>query len=295
MKKTIFLIFLSFLILNVPKSNAMDYSTYCSTITPKTTFGGNVASVSGFNSISRNIIENKIQKALKKETNSKFKVKVDNFRGTNILNGEFKNLSAVSDLVQYGGIYFSDVKINSLCDYNKVSYTDKKLLFDENLVLKYSTKITQQNLDKTLSESGYKKLIEKFNQDKVASSLFKITNAKVLIKNDRLELNYEFTPFPKTNLFDFAKNIIKPVKISMGANLKVVDNKIELCDFDLNNIKSSYYPIVNAINSFNLLKWSMPLSDDVKGKVQVENVKIENSTINIDGVVLVPKNNSART
>ena len=70
MKKVIlFLLLLSIL---SPYVFANNYELYCSNNHPLKTFNGNIASLSGFNLLTRNIAENIIQKEIKKETDSKF-------------------------------------------------------------------------------------------------------------------------------------------------------------------------------------------------------------------------------
>lgn len=287
MKKILFLSIT--LILSINSTLAKDYSQFCSTNSANKTFLGNIASISGYNSISRNIIENQIAKALKKETNSKFDVKIDSFLGTNVKNGEFKSLKANSDNIFYNGIYMSDVNIETICPYNKVDYKNKTLTFDENLALKYSASITQDDLDKLLKESSYQKIIDKMNSDSTISSLIQIKNSNIKIKDDKLEIIYNILPLAKLDTIGIFKNKIKPIKIAIGANLKVEDGNIELCDFDFNNVKAKYNNLIPIINMLNPLSFEMDFDKNIKGEMDVENVKIANSKIQLEGTVLIPK------
>ncbi len=287
MKKILFLSIT--LILSINSTLAKDYSQFCSTNSANKTFLGNIASISGYNSISRNIIENQIAKALKKETNSKFDVKIDSFLGTNVKNGEFKSLKANSDNIFYNGIYMSDVNIETICPYNKVDYRNKTLTFDENLALKYSASITQDDLDKLLKESSYQKIIDKMNSDSTISSLIQIKNSNIKIKDDKLEIIYNILPLAKLDTIGIFKNRIKPIKIAIGANLKVEDGNIELCDFDFNNVKAKYNNLIPIINMLNPLSFEMDFDKNIKGEMDVENVKIANSKIQLEGTVLIPK------
>ena len=287
MKKILFLSIA--LIFSVNSSFAKDYSAFCSTNSPDKTFLGNVASISGYNLINRNIIEGQIAKALKKETNSKFDVKMESFFATNVRNGEFKSLSAKSDNIFYNGIYMSDVNIETICPYNKISYKDKTLTFDENLALKYSASITQDDLDKLLKESSYQKIIDKMNSDSTISSLIQIKNSNIKIKDDKLEIIYNILPLAKLDTIGIFKNRIKPIKIAIGANLKVEDGNIELCDFDFNNVKAKYNNLIPIINMLNPLSFEIDFDKNIKGEMDVENVKIANSKIQLEGTVLIPK------
>ncbi len=268
-----------------------DYSYYCSSESAPKTLGGKLSSISGVNFLTRNIAESKIESALKKETGSKFKVKINGFFGSNALNGAFKSFSAKSKNYRYKNFYASNLNLETICPFNKVSFKNDKLFFDENFVLKYSTEITQQDLDKTLLEGNFQKTIDEMNSNKLISSLFKIQNSKVTINDNRLVLKYEVLPFAKYDLSHFFSKSPKPVDIVFGANLKVENNKLQLCDFDFNSIKTSSQIFLPIINLLNPLNYKLDLDEKNKGELKIENVKIADSKIKIDGFVLILKNN----
>ena len=74
--RKIFFIFYIIIALNV---NAQEIENFCSAKKAQKTFSGNIASLSGFNALSRNITENILEKTIKKETEAKFKIKINNF------------------------------------------------------------------------------------------------------------------------------------------------------------------------------------------------------------------------
>lgn len=152
MKKVIVILFLlsSFAFAN-------DYSYFCSANVPSKTFKGSIASLSGFNSFARNIAESVIEKEIKKETNSKFKIKIKNFYSTNILNGEFKSIQATSKKYENDGIYLTNIELKTICPYNHISFENETLYFKENMVLKFSAQLTRENVIKTLSSGKLNK------------------------------------------------------------------------------------------------------------------------------------------
>ena len=156
MKKVIVILFLisSFCFAN-------DYKQFSSINSAKKTFGGNLASLSGFNSLTRNVIESILQKEIKNETNSKFKIKINNFYGTNILNGEFKSIKASAKKYEYDGIYLSNLNIQTLCPYNRVLFENEVLYFIENMVLKFSANLSENELNKTLNSGKLNKNLSK--------------------------------------------------------------------------------------------------------------------------------------
>ena len=287
MKKIVILLFLMAFTQQI---QAKDYNQYCSTNSVNKNFSGNIASITGFNTLSRNIIEGQIQKAIKKETNSKFNIKINNFFGSNVLNGEFKSLKAVSKKYAHNNIFLSDVNVETICPYNHISYEDEKLLFDENMVLKYSAKITQEDLNEMINSSEYKNILDKINNDKIVSSLVKVQSYNVEIKNDKLLFKYDILPLPKYDIIGLSKGLIKPITFNFGANLKVTDGKIEICDFALNSKNTNYGAFMPIINKLNPTSWKMDIDKNNEGKLEVESVKIVDSQIEVIGYIIVEKN-----
>ncbi len=288
MKKIILILTIFFIFTN--PLFAKDFMQYCSINNANRTLSGNIASISGINFLSRNILEHEISKTLKKETNSKFKVNLDNFYGVNILQGDFKSLKAQSSAFQYKGLYTSNLNVETLCPFNSVAFEDDKLLFKENMVLKYSTEITQQDLDKTFNSSEYKRIIDKMNNDKILSSILKIQNSKAEIKDNKLILKYEVMPTINENLNFLIPFTLKPAKIAFSTNLKANNGKLELCDFELNTKKYYYSYFLPIVNLLNPLEYNISIDKNNKAENEIQTVKIADSKILIDGMILIKKN-----
>ena len=80
----------------------------------------------------------------------------------------------------------------------------------ENMALKYSTEITQDNIDKITKSSFYQKMIDNMNSNKVISSLIKIQNSNIQINDNGLVLDYKIIPSEKYDLLSsLIKNYIK--------------------------------------------------------------------------------------
>lgn len=293
MKKIIYI--LTFLLFTSLNAQANDYSFYCSNSNAKKTFNGIFKSTIGFNTLSKKIVEHEITKAIKKDLKSDLKIKITNFYGVDFLGGEFNSLNAKAKNFSYGGYYFSDLNAQTICPYNKVSRQNNKIVFDENFVLKFNTKITQDDLNKFSFSKNYKKIIEQMNKDPMISKMVKITNAKIEIDEDRLVLKYDFSPLPKLNLNSlFNGHLLNSFRVSINAGLKVVDNKIELCNLKINSVSMDYNKLATLLNSFNPLKYSLKV-DNQKTNLIIENVKIKNSIIYIDGYSIIEKSKNSLT
>lgn len=291
MKKIIFILFcLAFLNF---KGFALDYSSYCSSETPSKNFKGNMASLTGTNFLARKIAAYEISKELKKTTNSKMKVKISNFYGISLTDGIFKDLSLNGENFQYDGMIISKMNAKTLCPYNHIQYKDDRISYIENMVLNYSVDMTQEDLNKSLKSNKFQQMINKVNSDKVLSNLLKIENPALELQKDKLILKYKVTPIPSTNSpFSFAKNFVKPFNIKVGAGLKISDNRIELCDFDLNSIKMDYSYFLPFINMLNPADSKIKLDKYNEGELKIDDVKIDTSKISINGTIIVMGKNN---
>lgn len=282
--KKILLIFLSLLL---SLAQAKNYQDFCSTNIPKKTLKGNLMSITGFNSLTRNIIESAISHSVKKETGAKFNIKMNNFYGVNLLNGEFKSLSAKAKKYQADGIFLSDINVQTICPYNHISYSNDEINFRKNLVLKYSANLTQDDLNKIISSSDYQKMLDKMNNDKTISSLIQIKNSNVLINNDKLIFKYEVLPLYGVNLSSFLGKKQKTISLNFTAGLEVKNGKVQICNFKFNSKGANSKIFSSLVNKLNPTTWQIDVDKNKKGDLVVENVKIANSKIYFDGYILI--------
>lgn len=157
------LVLLILLSLGTISAEADNYIQFCSDYQPKKTIGGVIMSTTGTNLLTRNIIEKVVENSIKKETNSKFKVKIDSFYGTNILNGEFKSFKATAKQYINDGVYAHDIKIETLCPYNKISVVDDKTFVEKDIILQFSSVITKDDIGNMISPKAYKKYFSSIN------------------------------------------------------------------------------------------------------------------------------------
>lgn len=165
-------IFILFLLLFSFYAQANEYEYYCSQNSPSKNFNGFLSSATGFNLLSRNVAEHLIEKAIKKETNAKFKIKINNFYSTNLLNGEFKNLSAKAKKYEHGGIYLTNINASTICAYNHILFKEEKIYFIENFVLKLNAQLTNEQLKKTIASGKLNKKLEKLLNKVLKNEIF---------------------------------------------------------------------------------------------------------------------------
>ena len=229
---------------------ALDYNNYCTVYVPDKTASGIAMSTTGINSLARMIAQSEIAHALKKETNSKFSVKLDSFWGTNIAQGEFSKLTATTKNYSKNGLYAEKLYIETLCPYNKISYKDNKLNFDSNILLRYNAELNQDNLSKILKQN-------------------------VRILNDKLVFDYKISVLGiKTTL-------------SLKAGLNVTDNKIGLCNIEFYNTSINASKYLSYFN--NLTNFKVDINKMAKANVKIDSVNIINSRVYVSGFVLIPE------
>ncbi len=299
--KNTILILMLFLTFN-SNAFALDYTSFCSAQVPEKNFKGNLASLTGTNFLARNIGAHAITKELKKTTNSKINVKISNFYGVSLTDGIFKSLNLQGKNIKYEDMLISNFSARTLCQYNHIQLKDDKLTYVEPMVLGYDVDITNEDLNKTLNSEKFQQTLKKVNGDKFLSSLFKIENLTSQLSQDKLSLNYKITPLPKANeslkssSSSFLKNLanlagvsdlIKPVNVKMSAGLKVVDNKIEFCDFMINSNKVDYSNFAPLINLFNPMNSKIQLDKYNEGDLKIDSIKINPSKISVNGVIIV--------
>ncbi len=271
---------------------ALDYASYCSSNYPeviKPDFKGNLVSFTGLNFLSRKIAQREIAKTLKEATNTKFKVKMDNFRGVALTDGIFKNLEFTGKNITYEDMTISNLSAKTICPYNYITLEDDKIVFKENMVLSYNLDISEQDLNKALESASFTSAIEKINKGKFLSSILKINKPQAKLEEGKISLQYTIVPtLQNNNLFAFAKNSLKPVDINLKTGLEVKDNKIELCNLDINSQKLDPSYLLPFVNMFNPMNKKIKIDKDNTGDLKIDEVKISSSKITIKGAIIVP-------
>lgn len=287
MKKIIFLLILAFCSLNI--AQAKDYTQYCSPKTPQKTFGGTVGSLVGINAVKRNTIEGQIEKALQKKTGAKFDVQAQSFYGINPTSGIFKSLKVAGNNLNYNGLYITSLEADTVCPYNEVQYKDDTLHFVQNSVMKFNAEISQDDLNRMLSETSVAKAIEKINSDGAVSALIKIKSYNIEINDDKLIFNYGISPLPNGgNLLSHLPIKLNDFNVAFSSGLSVKDGQIQLLNFGLNNNQINYGFLLPIVNQFNPTSWGLNLNKNYleKGQLEIDSVKIKNSKIQIQGAVI---------
>ncbi len=241
------------------------------------------SNITGANFILTKIAENSLQKELKRKLGSDFNIELYAYGAKNYHDGKFKGVTLDSKSLNYQGLYATDFKAASICDYNYVTNKYGDLYFGENFLMEYEAKITDADLKKTVLSNQYVDLINKMDLSIGNLTLFKVHDPSIEIKNNRIYFSIKGTcatllaSQTQTLAFNYA--------------LKVEDEKIILSDININSTTYglSRGVLLNFINRINPFAVKAKLDDRNEVFVRVKDLKIENNTIYIKGVAIVPK------
>ena len=287
MKKILILITLFMLFISQAMAEVTE-TKYCAVPEKKDTgskLSKVISNITGGNFLSTKAAETAIQNVIKNQLGSNVNIEIYPYTVGSLLQGKFKKMSITAKSLNLTGLYVSNFNAETLCEYNQVNVKDGELLFKENFVMGFSGKITNEDLEKTMSSPLYLQTVQSARIKLFGQDLFKLSYMKIAIKNNKLIL---------------VANVMSPVlwgteakKITATSSLSVENGKIKyenirIMDTNLNKWVQTLLSLFNLVNPFT---FEIKLSKNTSGYTSVKNVIIENNEIKMDGVLYIPKNN----
>ncbi len=237
----------------------------------------------GTNFIAEKIGNAVIKKAIKKESQGKYKVDLQSYNLTALKKGIFKSLVIEGKDTVTDDIYVSTVKFKSLCDYNyiDVNNKDNTVTFMEPFAMAFALQITGDDLNKTMESKSYTELIRRVNSIGNTSKLFNIVSTTAKIENNRLY-------YVMSVGIPFIKN---KQDITIETDFKVRNGEIALNDTKLvtSVYKFDISKLEKIINYLNPLEFSMGILENHDVKTQIKEVSIKDNKIDITGIFTIEK------
>ncbi len=220
-----------------------------------------------------------IKKSLKKETAGKYKVSFDGYTLHSMKQGVFKNLKITGKDLTIEKMEVPYMSLKTLSDYNRIDYTQKPPVVKTDMVMAYEVDLSEKTINQALDHKEYKKTLEKVN--KYAYPLFVLNNVDVKLRNDKvyiiMEYNFPIAPSKKNKTF------------MVATTLKALNGKVETKDIEIDsaygNLSNS--KVRNLIDLLNPLSFTLDLMNTQKCKGKIENVKIVDNIIKINGKIYV--------
>lgn len=241
------------------------------------------SNVTGQNFLAEKIGESLTKKAIKKNILSgNIKVNLDSYSVRDLKAGKFKSLEITGKDVNVQGVYISYFNAKTLCDFNYI-VQDKQgnVTVKEDIPVAFKTEITEEDLNKTMNSSDYKRLLNDINSIGGNFNIFQITSTNVKLKNGKMYYVMKYAmPFMR-----------KSQEVVISADLCVDKGKIVLADTSLvnNNLSLDVNKFSRILNYINPLDFSAKILENKDARFNIENVKISDKKITVDGRMTVLK------
>lgn len=246
-------------------------------------FSRGMSTVTGQKFLSEKIGEKLVKKAIKKNiTSGDIKVNLDAYSVRDLKAGRFKSLEINGKNVDIQGVYISSFNAKTLCNFNYIA-NDKRgnYIVKEDIPTSFNAIITEEDLNKTMLSSDYKRMIDDINSIGGNFNIFQITSTNIKLKNDKMYYVLKYSmPFVR-----------KTKELVITANLKVENGQIELANtsFLNNSMALDVDKLSKLINYINPLDFSAKILENKDAKFNIETVNISNGKITIDGNMTILK------
>lgn len=262
-----------------------DYKAFCLPhaygLTSK--FGQNVSNKLGATGLSEKIAQEKIKSDLKKATHQNFDVIVKSYSFQDFLHGRFKSVVISGKNLEINGAYLTSLELKTLCDFNYVQLNKTPMIFKENMVIGFSTVISDSDLMKTMNSNGYLDRLNCVDVKGCGITFFKLSGADVKIKNNKLYFTVRIT----SELL-----LEKPLDVVLATELKAQEGRIVLSKIDLGNLAKGVdlSKVASQLNSINPLTFSLDVLENKNTKMCIKKVEIVQDKIIVEGNIFIPKN-----
>ena len=239
--------------------------------------------VTGQNFIASKVGESITKRAIKKEiTDGKINVNLKSFSTRDLKAGRFNSLEITGKNIIADGIYISYFNTKTLCDFNYVVQDNNgDVIVKEDVPVSANVIITEDDLNNTMNSSDYKRMLADINMIGGTLNLFQIVSTSVKLKNGKMYYVMKYAlPFVR-----------KPQEIVISADLCINNGRIILANtnFVNDNLALDVHNFSRILNYINPLDFSAKILENKNARFNIQNVKISNGEIAINGRVTVLK------
>lgn len=246
-------------------------------------FSRGMSTVTGQKFLSEKIGEKLVKKAIKKNiVSGDIKADLDAYSVRDLKAGRFKSLEVSGKNVDIQGIYVSSFNAKTLCNFNYIA-NDKRgnYIVKEDIPVSFNAVVTEEDLNKTMNSSDYKRMIDDINSIGGNFNIFQITSTNIKLKNNKMYYVLKYSmPFVR-----------KTKELVISADLNVENGQIVLANttFLNNSMSLDVDKLSKLINYINPLDFSAKILENKDAKFNIENVKISDGKIVVDGSMTILK------
>ena len=231
------------------------------------------------NPFAENLAEKIIKNTLKKEANGNFKVKFSAYTLSSLKKGIFKSIHVKGNSLEIEGINIPYLEIKSITDYNWIDYTQNPVKFKSDMTFDYNVNLSEESVNQAMNHEEYLKTITKINE--IAYPLFMIQNVDIKVKRDLMYIIVEYS-LPLSS-----SNKIKTFYVATDFNVENGKIKAKSVILDKRYRNLPIDKVTNLINLLDPLSYTLKLIDTQNCNGKIENVKIEDDIIKINGRIFV--------
>lgn len=223
-------------------------------------------------SIAQKVIKKSLQKDIGK---GKYKVSFDGYTLSSMKKGIFKSLEITGQDMDVEGIPVPYLNLKTVSDYNWVDITQDPVKIKSDMEFAYEMHLTENSILEALKHEDYKKTLSKIN--KKAYPLFSLHDVRIRIRHDKVHIIMDYSlPLASSN---------KKKTFMVSSNFKVENGKIKATNIGIDNAYGNLPldKVTNLVNLLDPLSFALDIMKDEKCTGKVENVKIENNIIKING------------
>lgn len=232
------------------------------------------------NPIVENIAEKAIKRALKKEIgNGKYKVKFEGYTLGSMKKGIFKNLEITGKNIEVEEIPIHNLVLKSLTDYNWLDFKEDPIKIKSDITFSYDLELTEKSLNSALKQKDFQKTLEKVNRR--AYPLFTLHDTRIRLRHNKVHIIMDFSlPLSSSN---------KKRSFMVSTDFKVENGKIRATNVGIDNAYGNLPldKVTNLINLIDPLTFTLAQLNEQELKSQIENVKIEDNILKINGKIYV--------
>ena len=234
------------------------------------------------NPIAESTAQRILKKALKKEVgDGDYKVKFSAFTLSSLRKGIFKSIEIQGKDLEIEEIPVQYIKVKTLTDYNWIDITEKPVKIKSDMIFGYEMELTEKSINKALEKKDYQKVLENLN--KKAYPLFTMHDVRVRIRHNKVHIIMDYSlPLSSSK---------KKKSFMVSTNFKVDNGKIKATNIGIDNAYGNLPldKVTNLINLINPLSFTLAELNENNCKGQVENVKIDDNIIQINGKIFIEK------
>ena len=239
------------------------------------------------NPIAESTAQKIIKKALRKEVGEgDYKVKFSAYTLSSLRKGIFKSIEIQGKDLEIEDIPVPSINVKTQTDYNWIDITEKPAKIKSDMIFNYDMELTEKSINKALQQKDYQKTLDNLN--KKAYPLFTMHDVRVKIRHNKVHIIMDYSLPLATNK--------KKKTFVVSTNFKVENGKIKASNIGFDNSYGNLPldKVANLINLINPLSFTLDQLKENNCKALVENVKIDDNIIQVNGKIFIEKIKESR-